>query len=444
MLKYFGVNRAIGYGVMTRFWSVCAGPITMILIAYNLTSVEQGYYYTFASLLVLQVFFELGLVTVLAQFISHEFVSLSWGGAGEIIGDEIGKNRVLDILGKSLKWYSFCSIILILTLSFAGYLFFRDESSQYISWELPWFLAVAGVGINLLIIPFYGVISGSGDVASVNFRELIGSILGSLLGWTVLILGGELYAIPAVTFGNIIVGVLYLLKNKSILIKQGIYFAFTTKSIINPISWRNEIWPMQWKIAISWMSGYFIFQLFTPVLFKFHGPEVAGKMGLTLAAINSIQSVCLIWAISRMPEFGKFIAQKKWDDLNALFRKTLKQSLEIWLLLMFLFLIALSILKNYSIIGQRFLPTWEVVLFSLSIPCQILISSWAMYMRAHKQEPMMLLSIIGGILTAISTVVLGYYFSSTGMIIGYLFINVLYGLPSTYNLFNRFKKLNHG
>jgi hypothetical protein len=443
MLKYFGVNRAIGYGIMTRFWSVCAGPITMILIASNLTSIEQGYYYTFASLLALQVFFELGLVTVLAQFVSHEFVSLSWGNAGEILGDESRKNRVLDILGKSLKWYSVCSIFLILTLSFAGYLFFRNEPNHYISWKLPWFFSVLGVALNLLIIPFYGVISGSGDVTSVNFRELIGGITGSLLGWSVLILGGQLYAIPAVTFGNIIVGVLYLLKNKSVLIKRGIYFSLSKKNIINPISWRHEIWPMQWKIAVSWVSGYFIFQLFTPVLFKFHGPEVAGQMGITLAAINAIQGVCLIWPISRMPEFGKFIARKKWDDLDTFFRKTVKQSLEICLLLLPLFLIAISILKNNLIIGQRFLPTWEVAFFSLSIICQILISSLAMYMRAHKQEPMMFLSIIGALLIAGSTVVLGYYFSSFGIIVGYLLINIFYGIPFTFLLFKKFRKYNH-
>ena len=443
MLKYFGVNRAIGYGIMTRFWSVCAGPITMILIASNLTSIEQGYYYTFASLLALQVFFELGLVTVLAQFVSHEFVSLSWGNAGEILGDESRKNRVLDILGKSLKWYSVCSIFLILTLSFAGYLFFRNEPNHYISWKLPWFFSVLGVALNLLIIPFYGVISGSGDVTSVNFRELIGGITGSLLGWSVLILGGQLYAIPAVTFGNIIVGVLYLLKNKSVLIKRGIYFSLSKKNIINPISWRHEIWPMQWKIAVSWVSGYFIFQLFTPVLFKFHGPEVAGQMGITLAAINAIQGVCLIWPISRMPEFGKFIARKKWDDFDTFFRKTVKQSLEICLLLLTLFLIAISILKNNLIIGQRFLPTWEVAFFSLSIICQILISSMAMYMRAHKQEPMMFLSIIGALLITGSTVVLGYYFSSFGIIVGYLLINIFYGIPFTFLLFKKFRKYNH-
>jgi hypothetical protein len=443
MLKYFGVNQAIGFGLMTRIWSVFSGPISMVVIASSLTITEQGYYYAFASLLALQIFFELGLVTVLAQFISHEFVSLSWGHNGEIVGDEIKKNRVLDILGKSLKWYSVCSVFLILTLSFAGYLFFRNETSHDISWKLPWFLSVVGVGMNLLIIPFYGVISGSGDVASVNFRELIGGVLGSLLCWTVLILGGELYAIPAVTFGNIIVGVLYLIRNKSVLIIQGIRFSLMKTNILNSISWRHEVFPMQWKIAISWISGYFIFHLFTPVLFKFHGAEVAGKMGMTLAAITAIQQVCLTWPISKMPEFGKCIAQKKWTELDALFQKTLNQSLEVCLLLVIAFLFVLSMINNFSNLGIRFLPIWEIVIFSISIVGQLLINSFAIYMRAHKKEPMMFLSVVGALLTGLSTFFLGYYFSSLGVIIGFVVITFFYGLPTTYILFKRFKKDNH-
>ena len=97
MLKYFGINRAIGLALTKRFWSVIAAPITLMLIALSLTKVEQGYYFTFTSLLALQVFFELGLVTVIAQFISHEFISLSWGSRGEIIGDKTKKNRVLKV-----------------------------------------------------------------------------------------------------------------------------------------------------------------------------------------------------------------------------------------------------------------------------------------------------------------------------------------------------------
>jgi len=443
MLKYFGVNRAIGFGLMTRGWSTIAGPITMVLIASTLTNSEQGYYYTFASLLALQVFFELGLVTVLAQFVSHEFVSLSWGNRGQIVGDEDLRNRVLDILGKSLKWYSVCAFLLIASLSVAGFLFFRSEMGIDSSWKLPWFLAVFGVGINLLIIPFYAVISGSGDVASVNLREFFGAMLGSLCGWAVLFLGGGLYAIPAVTIGNIVIGVIYLSKKYPALLKQGINFSIGKKNIFNPISWRHEVFPMQWKIALSWISGYFIFNLFTPVLFKFHGPVIAGQMGMTLAAINSIQAVCLIWPSSKMPELGKLIAMKNWVELDFLFKKTLRSSITVCLFLLSLFLIILWLLKTHYQLGERFLSLFEVFIFSVSIFCQILISSWVFYMRAHKQEPMIFLSIIGALLTGVSTIVGGYYFSSIGMAIGYLLINITFGIPFTYILFKKFKNLNH-
>ena len=35
--------------------------------------------------------------------------------------------------------------------------------------------------------------------------------------------------------------------------------------------------------------GYFIFQLFNPVLFATEGAVVAGQMGMTLAALNGIK-----------------------------------------------------------------------------------------------------------------------------------------------------------
>jgi hypothetical protein len=38
-----------------------------------LTAVEQGFYYTFGSVLALQVFVKLGLVTVIVQMASHEW-----------------------------------------------------------------------------------------------------------------------------------------------------------------------------------------------------------------------------------------------------------------------------------------------------------------------------------------------------------------------------------
>ena len=52
-----GFDRAVGFSVLGRFWSSAAGLVTVALIARFLSSVEQGYYYTFGSLVALQIVF---------------------------------------------------------------------------------------------------------------------------------------------------------------------------------------------------------------------------------------------------------------------------------------------------------------------------------------------------------------------------------------------------
>jgi len=56
-----GVDRAIFFTVLTRGWNASAGLVTIFLVSHFLSPVLQGYYYTFYSLIALQVFAELGL-----------------------------------------------------------------------------------------------------------------------------------------------------------------------------------------------------------------------------------------------------------------------------------------------------------------------------------------------------------------------------------------------
>ena len=439
------MNRAIGYGVLTRMWNVLAGPLTIFLIATRFSKVEQGYYYTFSSLLALQVFFELGLLTVLAQFAAHEFAFLSWGEKGEITGSESHRDRFVDLLGKGFKWYSVSAILMILALIPAGLFFFTQspDSVGGFTWRLPWALAVIGIGCNLLLIPFYAVITGSGDVQSINHQEMIGGVTGAIIGWLVIAWGGGLYAIPAVTASTIVVGVVYLSRYKPRLVQtafSAISGTFGTQRPLQTIKWWGEVWPMQWKIALSWVSGYFIFQLFTPVLFKFHGPVVAGQMGMTLAVVNTVQGVCLMWLNTRSPEFGKLIALKNWRELDRSFNKILKQAMVVCVILSAIAVLAVTGIQSFTAIGIRFLPVRQVIILLVAVCNNIVISGWAIYMRAHKQEPMLVLSIIGAILTGASTYFLGMKFSSMGMAIGYCFLTLLYGLPATYVLLQRFKK----
>jgi len=441
-LQVFGVNRAIAYGVFTRIWSVIAGPLTIILIAAKFSKTEQGYYYTYSSLLALQIFFELGLTTVLAQFAAHEFAFLKWGTKGNIIGDKIHREKFIDILVKAVKWYVVSAVLLILILIPIGLQFFSHSSLNVVdfSWKLPWVFAVIGISCNLLLVPFYAVITGSGDVAAINFRMMIGGVISSVIGWFVIAYGGGLYAIPAISAGSMMVGIIYLYNSKSELLKIVFLKLFSDVKSMNTISWWGEIWPMQWKIALSWISGYFIFQLYTPILFKYHGPIVAGQMGMTLSVVNSVQAIALMWLNTKSPEFCKLIAKKEYHKLNQLFNKALKQSIFACFLLSLVLLIIFIFLQSYTLIGSRFLTVLQVGLFLVIVCSNVLIYGWATYMRAHKEEPLLWYSVIGALLTATSTYYLGVSYSSIGMACGSLGISLVWGIPSTYYCFKKFKE----
>ena len=70
--RFLGLDRAIVFTIMARGWSSLAGLVTLLLIARFLTGAEQGYYYTFGSLVALQIVFELGFSLVILQMASHE------------------------------------------------------------------------------------------------------------------------------------------------------------------------------------------------------------------------------------------------------------------------------------------------------------------------------------------------------------------------------------
>src|ERR1700758_2899807 len=88
-----GLDRAVGFTVLARFWGSTAGLVTVLLIARFLSPGEQGYYYTFGSLVALQIVFELGFSFVILQLASHERASLSISGDYDITGDSLAHAR---------------------------------------------------------------------------------------------------------------------------------------------------------------------------------------------------------------------------------------------------------------------------------------------------------------------------------------------------------------
>lgn len=423
-----GLDWAIFYTLLGRSLGIPVSLLSILFIAKYLSPEEQGYYYTFGSIVALQVFFELGLTSIITQFVAHEASHLKWNGMN-FEGEENFKSRLASLLRFCAKWYSVFAVFILFTLFVVGFIFFNhyDSHGQTITWTAPWIVLVIGTAINFLFAPLASFVEGLGFVKEMARIRLFQQIIHPLVLCGGLMFGLKLYVsgIDAVLRISIVV----MLLSCSPIFK--IIKSIWSTKIVAVISYKTEIFPLQWRIAVSWISGYFIFQLFNPVLFATEGAKVAGQMGLTLQALNALQALALSWISTKIPRLSGFISLKQYDKLDFLFKSTFRQVLTIGLLFVVLFVVVITALQSYDIslfginFSSRFLPLVPLLLMAWSTYSMMPVNCWATYLRCHKKEPLMLNSVVMGLLCCSSTFLLGNLFGLMGIVIGFAALRLL-------------------
>lgn len=426
LLEKTGINKAIFYTSAARLVQGCGGLLVVILVAKKLTSIEQGYYFTFTSILAIQLFFELGLNNILNQYVAHEIVHAEFVN-GQLVGDEAAVSRISSLLHFSVKIYAILSVGLLLLLLLSGIVFFTYFSSQKgVEWKYPWILLSLTTSLYFLISPLIAFLQGLGKVkemALMQFLQQCAAIIG-LVGS--LLTGAKLYAGGIALLFNLCVCILFI----CIKFHKKIISIYKIP-IVSFVSYKKEIFPYQWKIALSWISSYFIFQLFNPVLFAIEGAAVAGQMGMTLSVLNAILSLSDSWVTTKIPLFSGLIANRNYLKLDQLFNLTLRQAFFVNLSVLFFFLCFLYTIDmlHFSVSGKllidRFLPYMLVLMLMFTIVLRQLYGGWAIYLRCHKREPLLKQSMIMAFLCTVSTFGLGHVYGVTGIVCGYTFLSIV-------------------
>ncbi len=431
-----GLDRAIAFTVLGRGWSSVAGIVTVLLIARFLTPAEQGYYYTFSSLVALQIIFELGFSFVILQLAAHERAHLTIQSSGSITGDQIAHSRLASVLQKAVRWYSVGAVLMALGLLPSGFYFFHThrQPGVPVSWQLPWMAAVLAATVTFQIDPLFAFLEGCGQIHQVARMRLTQAIAGSLMAWTALILHHGLFAPAMIIAGQAIAGMYFLYTRRRLLLPL-----LRHKTTVHIVSWTNEIWPFQWRIAISWLCGYFIFQLFNPVLFAYQGATVAGQMGMSLTVASALGSVALSWMNTKASPFGALVARREFATLDSLFFRTLWQSALLLAFSALVLLLGIALVTHrLPHLAARILPLPLFALLLATTFCNHVIFSEALYLRAHKREPFLPVSIAVGVLTASSTFLAGRYYGAQGVTIGYFFTSGIFGLAyGTYTFITK-------
>jgi O-antigen/teichoic acid export membrane protein len=393
-----GVDSAIFWATANRVFGLLKGPISIYFLIRYLTPQDQGLWYTFGSLSALTVFAELGFTTIITQFVSHEYAKLKEED-GILHGDLMLMDRIVGLVRFSVRFYIIVIPIAIIILITVGYFYFKTESLLvFLAWM---FFSIIG-GLNLLINLFQSIYQGLDKVKKMQINALILTITTSVFNWIMLMMHLKIWALVIGNFLGVIITAILLYKAAPKFWHQMVSYKVQSK-----FNFFKETIPLQGRYAISWICGYFIFNLYVPATYKYIGQSQAGRLGITMSILTMITAISNNWLTTKIPKLNIYVSERKYDHLSKLFRSSFIQSVIVQIIISVGFVICLALAEIiFPILETRFLNIYITIPLLLTQLALTIISSLAVFLRAHKEEPFVWISILNAILMIVAVFVI--------------------------------------
>jgi len=402
-----------------------------------LSASAQGLYYSFGSMAQLVIYLELGLGFALQQLVSHEFAHLRHARDGGIEGDPQALERLRGLMCWALRWYAGIALITMILLPAAGFFFLSGvDDIQALSWQAPWLLLSIWVALSVLWVPCWPLLEGSDLVAPLYRFRLRQGVLSRLGSWTAMGLGQGLWAPFIDRLGRGLQALIWLRRRHWTLLRSAFRAPQTRLS-----RWSEQIWPLQWRLALSTAGGFTAFALLIPALLWARGPVEAGRLGMSFALVNAVYTVCHGLIQARQPALSMHAARGHFQKMEILFSSRFRWSLGLFLLGCLGLLIALALAwPRVPVLHERLLEVNDTALLAAAMAIRLGRDMFNLYGRSFKEEPFFVLELIQGLLAAILLPWAAMQGGASAMLWAWLGINLALAGPN-WRAFLRFRKI---
>jgi len=270
--------------------------------------------------------------------------------------------------------------------------------------------------VYFVLTPAWAILAGCGQIAVVNAYRLLETVVRFSSLWICIALGASLWSVVGATVLTLVCAIVFLLVR---------YRRFVGSLLINApgerVDWVKELLPLQARIGLSWISGYFVFSLFTPAVFYFLGPAEAGKMGMTWAIVSGLSGIASTWLQAQTPALSMMIAKRQFSKLDQTALRTVFVGIIIFVLGGGIGMAALALLgASHPDIAARFLPMGVIAVFLFAELLHQVSMAQSTYLRAFKQEPFLVVSLTSALLVGGGTLLLTPAIGGYGPAFGYL------------------------
>jgi hypothetical protein len=425
--SFSSIDTHIVMTLLFRSWSALAGALVTLLIPLFLEKEEQGVFYTLLSLVAVQVFFELGLNQIIVQMVGSEVAHLHRDGVGGYTGDAQRLQRLAAQAALFRRWYLVASVCFLLAAGAGGAMFLADAHPEAIP---VWLMLVLFNSVTLCFSPALAILEGCGHVDRIAGLRLMQSVVGYALLLTLLLSGAGIWSVLALSLSGAILSARFVLSQS-----RELRWLSGRAAPAGVLSWQRDVFPLQWRLAVSWISGYIIMQLFVPVSFASFGSVKAGQIGITMAIFSSIQIIGASWVVARIPVFSGLISTGDWTALKSGFLAAFLRALSFMVLASAAVIIGLMLVPDW--LRERFASSAIILALAVNLLINSVIFSLACFMRAHREEPMARVSVALA-LAVLPVLLFAGRLGMEAMILLYVTANAAIALPWTLVIFRRY------
>jgi hypothetical protein len=442
LLQAIGVNRAVAYALAGQAASMAIQPVTVLLIARYLTDVEQGYYFVFNAIIGIQIFFDLGFGQATLQFASVESGHLTWTPDRKLVGDPAAKSRLASVMRLSLVWYCVVAAILAAALLPGGWTYFQRRDTGGVGWELPWIMTVFATSGLLITVPLVQFLAACGKMAEAMRAMAIQRVCSGAALCLALVCGANLLSGAVGQMVGLAIYAYWLIG----------FWGPTFRDLVRQprdgprVKWWSEIWPFQWKLALSGLAFYLTAQTFSLFLFDDTpaGKAEAGRMGASLLIMGVLVNSATTWFNARVPLFGQLVGRREWGELDRMFGKVFAQSALVAAALGAAVWLTFVIIRAAGYpLGFRVLPPLPLALLLINSVVQTMVLALNSYLRAHKREPFLWTFVALGVSMLVVVLTVGREYGSVGMAASLLVLNSAICLGIGGRIFVRCRRVWH-
>ncbi len=404
-------DKSLSFALIARIWQAFSGPITIALQIRGLDLPETGIYLTLLSIVAVQPLFELGLASVLIGQASSIAAKINLGK------DRHNSKAELHWLAQAAcRWFTGVAVLYAIGALLLGWNVLGGSGTAILDWRVPLVLTILLATVSFAVSPRAYIMEGAGERDFVYRIRLVQAIVGSLVAWLSLYFGFKLWAIVAIFLVNAVFSLFVAFGGRA---RRLFAFAGTDNHRIRE-SWISKIGPFQWRVASISAAHYLASQLMLIHVMKYHGETAAAPLGMTLQITTAIQSLALAWAQTKFSLISQHQASNQREYAGTLWRQTALVSSGLLVLALTVLSILVSCLPWFGRGWERsFLSMPLIALLSIGLLANHILSLQSYYVLSRGAKPLVGVTLIGLLATALAVWWGGKEYSTSGVIFAY-------------------------